>query len=90
MSFRAANFKILSKGEGGLLLATPWEQITEFTKKTILPQQTDTLTEAQSMLESAFHVLVFSLGSTSAVAAQILLPHITGHNCHFLISFQQP
>lgn len=41
-----------------------------------MPYQSDALTEAQSMLESALRVWVFSLGSTSAVAAQISLPHI--------------
>lgn len=56
----------------------------------LLPYQSDALTEAQSMFEPALHVWVFSLGSTSAVAAQISLPRITAHNCHFLISFQQP
>lgn len=56
----------------------------------LLLYQTDALTEAKSMLECPLHVWVFSLGSTSAVAAQISLPHITAHNCHFLILFQQP
>lgn len=32
VSFRAANFKILSKGEAGVQLASLWEQVTEFTK----------------------------------------------------------
>lgn len=90
MSFKAANFKILSKGETGVQLASLWEQVTEFTKNMFLPHQTDAITEAQSMLEPALHVWVFSLGSVSAVAAQISLPCITAHNCHFLISFQQP
>lgn len=42
------------------------------------------------VLESALLVLAFLLGSTSAVAGQISVPHITAHNCRFLISFQQP
>lgn len=32
VSFRAANTKILSKGEAGVQLASLWEQVTEFTK----------------------------------------------------------
>lgn len=59
VSFKAANFKILSKGETGVQLASLWEQVTEFTKNMFLPHQTDAITEAQSMLEPALHVWVF-------------------------------
>lgn len=36
VSFRAANFKILSKGEPHVQLASLWEQVTEFTKMCLL------------------------------------------------------
>lgn len=37
MSFRAADFKIVSKGEAGVQLASLWEQVTEFTKMCFYP-----------------------------------------------------